>query len=300
MIFFGDAQNKSLSEALATRLSFPLFYPEVIVFPDGERRVRLTQNVVGKDVVFVKTSSVTQNVDSFIIETTFLIDAIKRSGAKKITGIIPYIPYSRADHVFHDGEAVPLEVVIHLLEKSGLSQIVFVDPHTHKMCEMFAIGVVNLSALSLFAEKIEEIGFDKNCVLVTPDMGGLARVKKLSEFLGNVPYVVLKKERDHVSGKVKVLGTTGKVTDTCFVIDDMISSGGTIVKAVDELTKQGAKRIYVLATHGIFSENATHILQNAKTEKVIVTDSIPVPKEKQFKKLEVVSLAPLLAKALAG
>ena len=112
MVFFGDEQSKSLSEGLAAKFSTPLFFPDITVFPDGERRVRLNDVVVGQDVIFLKTASITSNIDSFIIETALLIDAIKRSGAEKIVGIIPYIPYSRADHVFRDGEAVPLEVVI--------------------------------------------------------------------------------------------------------------------------------------------------------------------------------------------
>lgn len=135
MVLFGDELNKSLSEGLAAHLSTPLFYPDITVFPDGERRVRINENVVGQDIVFVKTSALTPNFDSFILETAFLIDAIKRSGAEKVTGIVPYLPYSRADHVFRSGEAVPLEVVINTLESAGLSKIVFVDPHTIKMPE---------------------------------------------------------------------------------------------------------------------------------------------------------------------
>ena len=207
MILFGDDQNTSLSEGLAADISTPLKYPEIFVFPDGERRIRITEDVVDQEVVFVKTASVTDNVDSFIIETAFLIDALKRSGAKNVTGIIPYLPYSRADHIFRSGEAVPLEVIIHLLERSGLSRILFVDPHTIKMPEMFSIDVSNLSALSLFAEKIKEIGFHpEDSVIVSPDMGGLRRMEQLSDMVGGLPFTSIEKDRDYATGDIKEIG----------------------------------------------------------------------------------------------
>ena len=299
MLFFGDVQNKSLSENLAQSLSTKLFFPDITVFPDGERRVRLNDTVVGQDVVFLKTSSETQNIDSLILETAFLIDAIKRSGAEKITGIIPYIPYSRADHIFRDGEAVPLEVVIGIFEKAGLSKIVFVDPHTIKMPEMFSIEVVTLSALGMFAGKIKEIGFDKeNSVIVSPDMGGLRRMEQLSEMLGGLSFVSIEKERDYDSGKLSVSKVHGEIKKTCFIVDDIISSGKTIAQAVEKVVEFGAEHIYVFATHPIFAGDAVSILQNSKTERIFVTDSLPVTQEKQFLKLEVLSLAPLLPGAL--
>lgn len=299
MIFFGDETNKSLSEGLAAELKTPLNYPDIAVFPDGERRIRILEDVVEKDVVFLKTSTSNNNPDSFVIETAFLIDAIKRSGADKITGIIPYLPYCRADHVFRDGEAVPLEVVIKLFEEAGLSKIIFVDPHTIKMPEMFSIDVVNLSALSLFAEKIKEIGFDKkNSVIVSPDMGGLRRMEQLSEMLEGLEFTSIEKDRDYETGEIKASGIHGEVKKTCFVIDDIISSGRTIVQAVEKLSSLGAKEIYVFATHPVFSEDAAKILKSSKAKKVFVTDAIPVPGEKKFEALEVLSLGSEIGRAI--
>lgn len=299
MVFFGDQNNVGLSEGLALGLNVPVLYPDVKVFPDGERRVGLTQKVVDEDVVFLKTASITPNIDSFVIELGFLIDAIKRSGASNITGVIPYIPYSRADHLFADGESVPVEVVIHFLESAGLSKVIHVDPHALKIEEMFTIPQESLTALPLFADKIRNIGFDpKDCALVSPDMGGLRKVKMLSQLLDNAPYIILEKERDHVSGGVTVSKMTGEVKKRCFVIDDIISSGGTIIKALEQLEKKGAEEMHVFATHGILSENASSILQASKAKKVYITDSIPVAEGKQFKKLEVISLAKVIASKL--
>lgn len=299
MIFLGDDQNKELSEGLAAALSSPLKYPEITVFPDGERRIRLNDSVVEKDVVFLKTGSVTPNVDSFIVETAFLIDAIKRSGADSVTGVIPYIPYSRADHVFRDGEAVPLEVVIHMFENAGLSKIVFVDPHTIKMQEMFSIEVDNLSALPLFAETIKTLEFDReNAVIVSPDMGGLRRMEQLSQMLNNMPFASIEKDRNYDDGSIKANGIHGEIKKTCFVVDDIISSGRTIVQAVEKLKDKGAEDVYVFATHPVLSEEASHILEKCGAKKIYVTDSLPVRQEKRFETLEVLTLAPLLAKSL--
>ncbi|MDO8269537.1 MAG: ribose-phosphate diphosphokinase [Candidatus Levybacteria bacterium] len=298
MVFFGDSTNKSLSEGLSKGLTTPLYFPEVTVFPDGERRIRVVEEVVDADVVFLKTSSITDNVDSFIIETAFLIDAFKRSGAKSITGIIPYLPYCRADHVFRSGEAVPLEVIIHLLESAGLAKIVFVDPHTIKMPEMFTIDVANLSALSLFAEKIKEIGVHpQSSVIVSPDMGGLRRMEQLSEMVGGLAFTSIEKDRDYDTGDIKASGIHGDVKKTCFIVDDIISSGRTIVQAVDKLTELGAEEIYVFATHPVLSEDASKILQNSKAKKIFVTDAIPVPQSKYFEKLEVLSLSSIITSA---
>ena len=299
MLFFGDDKNLSLSQGIASYLSTTPIYPDIAVFSDGERRVRLTKNVVGQKVVFLKTSSATSNIDSQVMETAFLIDALKRSGAKTITGVIPHFPYARGDHLFGDGESVPLEVVIGTFEAAGLSKIIFVDPHTIKMKEMFKIPAISISAVSVFAEKIKELGFDpKNSVLVSPDIGGLRRVKALSDHLEKASFICLEKKRDHITGKIKMGKMDGKVVPNCYVIDDEIASGGTIVTALKQLKEQGAKKIYVFATHAVFSGQASILLESSPAEKIILTDSIPVPKEKRFNKLEILCLAELIGKKL--
>jgi ribose-phosphate pyrophosphokinase len=295
MVFFGDEKNKSLSEALASGLKSPLFYPQIDVFPDGERRIRIQENVVEQHVCFVKTASVTSNIDSFVLETAFLIDTIKRSGASQITGIIPYIPYSRADHIFRDGEGVPLEVIISIFEKARLSKIILTDPHTIKMEEMFSITAKTTTALPLFAEKIKELGFDpSNSSIVSPDMGGLRRMGILSEHLGDVPFASVEKNRNYENGSISDSKVHGEIKKTCFIVDDIASSGKTMAAAIDIVEKNGAERIFAFATHAVFSEDAVSLLQNSKAEKVFVTDSIPLSNEKRFEKLEIISLAPVL------
>lgn len=299
MVFFGDDQNPSLSEGISSVLKITSISPDVTVFSDGERRVRLMHDVLDQDVVFLKTASKTSNIDSLVVETAFLIDALKRSGSKTITGIMPHFPYGRGDHLFGEGESVPLEVVIRTFENAGLTKVIFVDPHTIRMKDMFKIKTEVVSALPVLARKIKELGFNsKDSVLVSPDMGGLRRAKELSDHMGGAPFISLEKNRDHETGKVMVETLENRVAPNCFVIDDEIASGGTIITALKELEKQGAKKVYVLATHAVFSGNAPEILQNSIAEKVIVTDSIPVSDAKQFKKLEILSLAALISEKI--
>lgn len=295
MLFIGDSSNQPLSKRLSRELNIPVHFPDVHIFPDGERRVRIMQNVVDKRVLVLK--SLSMPVDSNILEFCFLIDTLKRSGAEEVLGIVPYLGYSRADHIFRTGEGVPLEVVIKMLETSGLDKILLVDPHSIKIPELFHIPIITISALPLFAKTIKKIVKDhRKFTLVSPDMGGIRRIKILSELLDNTPYALINKDRDYESGEVVATGIVeGNISDTCFIVDDMISSGKTIVDAVHLLSMQGAKEIYLFATQPVFSEDAPKLLQKSPAIRVFVTDAIDIPKEKQFEKLEVLSIAELVS-----
>ncbi len=297
MLFIGDLDNPELSEKLAKKLQASLIYPDKHVFPDGEMRVRLLQEVVDQEVVFLKSHI--NPVDSAVIETCFLIDALKRNGAGLVTGIIPYLGYMRADHMFRTGEGVPLEAVISMLENMGLAKAVLVDPHSIRIPELFHIKVENISALNVFADKIRSMKLAKDSYsVVSPDMGGIRRIKQLSEMLDGAPYAAMEKNRDLETGDLVTNNVEGQIKETCFVVDDMISSGGTIVKAIPPLKKMGAKKIYVMATHAVFSDDAPKLLEACDTEKVYVTDSIFVPKDKRFGKLEILSIASLLSASI--
>src|SRR3990167_320111 len=210
MILFGDPSNKALSEEVASKASLEILYPEITVFPDTEQRVRIEGNISGQKVYLLK--SITPPVDSAVMQLTFLVDALNKNGADKVIGVIPYIPYMRADHIFRTGEAVPLEVVISMIQDSRHNEIIIVDPHSIKIPEMFKIPVHNLSALSLFAQKIKEIEPNlKNVTIVSPDMGGIRRLKILDELLGGgVNQVVINKDRNYESGEVRVAEYEGK------------------------------------------------------------------------------------------
>lgn len=293
MLIVGDLQNKELSVLVGKYLNLPVNFPNVHVFPDGERRVRILDNVSGKDVLLIKSTSTP--VDNNIMELCFTVDALKKNGAKSVYAVISYLGYMRADHIFRSGEGVPLEVVVKMIEASGVDKVMLIDPHSIKTPEIFHIKVDCVSALPVFKEKIKSLNLREKYTLVSPDTGGIRRIKILSQSLGNADYAVIEKERDYETGHVFASKIAeGKVNKTCLIVDDMISSGKTIIEAVNYLVKEEVEDIYVFATHAVFSENASHILQDCAAKKIFVTDTIFTPEEKRFGKLEILSIAELI------
>lgn len=300
MKVFSGNSNLPLAKKIAKDLKLKLSLVDKYVFPDGEQRLRITDRVVGEKTVIVQSANTP--VDQNYLELFFLVDALKRSSAQFITVVVPYFGYQRQDHIFRDGEAVSLEVIIRILESLKIDRLISIDMHSVKIPYLFKIPVTHLSAIPLFAKKIKEIVEDNkdSYVLVSPDVGGIARIKELAN-LTKISYAALNKHRDRNNGKISgdTLGE-GNLEDkkVAFIVDDMISSGKTIVLAANNLIKNGIKKIYVFATHAVFSEDAPLILESSVVFKVFVTDSVFIPKEKIFSKLEVISISKIVAKSI--
>lgn len=296
MKIFSGSSNLPLAQKIAKDLGLSMSELDIHIFPDGEKRVRVVDRIVSEDCVVVQPTS--NPGDSNYMELFFITDALKRSGAKSVTAVIPYLGYQRQDHVFRDGEAVSLEVIVETLERVGVDKVIALDLHSIKIPEVFTIPVTHLSALPLFGEKIRSLKL-KDFVLVSPDMGGIRRIKLISELLANASFAVVDKDRDLETGEVSVKEVQGDVKGkTAVIVDDIISSGNTIVKAASTLLKNGAHKVLVFATHPVFSEDSLNILQNAAVEKVYVTDTIFVPDDKVFPKLEILSVAKMIADKL--
>ncbi|MDE2590736.1 MAG: ribose-phosphate pyrophosphokinase, partial [Patescibacteria group bacterium] len=227
--------------------------------------------------------------------------ALKRSGAEFVTAVVPYLGYQRQDHIFREGEAVSLEVIVKTLESVGMDRIISVDLHTPKIPDVFSIPMTHLSALPLFARKIKELGGFEHSVLVSPDMGGIRRIKMLSEMLNGMPYVAIEKNRDLSTGIVTAhkFGE-GSINGAkrAFIVDDMVASGKTIVTAAHVLLNAGVEEMYVFATHAIFAKEAPEILETSVAKKLFVTDSVYIPQDKVFPKLELISIAGIIAEAI--
>ncbi len=296
-IFSGNA-NPQLAKEIAAAMSTSLSPLEIHVFPDGERRVQLKESVVAEDVVIVGPTS--PPVDTHLVELLLLVDAAKRSGAKSVTAVVPYLGYQRQDHVFRDGEAVSLDVVRKIIEAVGVGKMVIIDGHSARISQLFSVPLLHLSALSLFAEQIKKLStFNSQPTtfcLVSPDMGGIRRIKLLSVMLGNMPYVVIEKNRDLESGSLTAEKFSGTIRKRAIIIDDMISSGKTIKLAAELLAENGVSESIVFATHAVFSDHAPDVLQNSQVAKVYVTNTIAVSDKKRFAKLEILSVANLIAK----
>ncbi|MBI2195504.1 MAG: ribose-phosphate pyrophosphokinase [Candidatus Levybacteria bacterium] len=296
-----------LAQKVSKNLGLKLSPLEITVFADGEKRVRVVDNVVDIETVVVQSTAAP--ADANYMELFFIIDALKRSGAKSVTVVIPYLGYQRQDHVFRDGEAVSLGVVIKAIESLGASKVITFDLHTVKIPELFRIPVSHLSALPLFAEKIKKMANGSprveagqlsivNCSLVSPDLGGVRRIKLISEMLGNMPYAIIVKNRNLDSGEITAEKIEGKVFSKAVIVDDMISSGKTMVAAAELLKESGAQEIIAMATHAVLSSGSPEVLQNSIISKVFVTDTIAIPEQKKFPKLEVISVADIIAKEI--
>jgi ribose-phosphate pyrophosphokinase len=297
MKIFAGSSNFLLAERIASKLGIALSSREIFLFPDGEQRIQIQESVINEDVVLVQSTAFP--VDSHYMELFFLADAARRSGARTVSVVMPYMGYQRQDHVFRDGEAVSLQVIIQMLEALGVDRLVTFDLHSIKIPEYFHMPLSHLSALPLFAEQIKKRLWDTpDTCFVSPDMGGIRRVKQLSVLLGTMPSVTIHKERDLTSGALSISQVDGKIKKRALIIDDMISSGKTIVLAAELLKKKGAAEVYVFITHPVFSSDAVTILKNSVIDRIYVTDSIEIPANKRFAKLEILSISGMIAEDL--
>lgn len=299
MLIFAGNSNRSLGEKVAKQTGSTLSELEIHTFPDNENRVRVIGRVVGKDCIVVQSTGISPNL--YYMELFFILDGLKRSGAKSVTLVIPYLGYQRQDHIFRSGESVSLEVIVNLLSELKVDWVISFDLHSLRIEEFFKIHKIrisHLSALSMFADKIRDMKL-KNYVLVSPDMGGIRRIKQISKMLGDAPFIALEKNRDLKSGKIKTEKFTGKVEKNAIIIDDVISSGQTLISAAKILKQSGTENTYVMATHGIFSGDAPRNLEESIIKRVIVTDTLEIPKERKFPKLEILSISHLISKTLS-
>jgi ribose-phosphate pyrophosphokinase len=315
MKLFSGSSNLRLAKKVAEALQIGVSPIETMIFPDGERRVKLNTSVVEEDTVVIQSTNTP--VDQNYIELFFIIDALKRSGAKSVTAIIPYLGYQRQDHVFRDGEVVSLDVMIRFLESLKVDKVIAFDLHSIKIPELFTIPIVHLSALPLFAERIQSKAFNKlitdnpndflkDKILVSPDMGGLRRIEQMSEMLGNMPWIATVKDRDLRTGEISIKQFEGPLSPSdlpgkrALIVDDMISSGNTVVQSAELLKDNGVVSCDVFATHAIFSEEAPELLQDSRVDRVYVTNTVLIPEEKYFPKLHRLSVAEMIAKELRG
>ncbi|MCL5432739.1 MAG: ribose-phosphate pyrophosphokinase [Patescibacteria group bacterium] len=294
MKIFSGSSNKPLAEKIAKELNLRLSPVDIHIFPDLERRIRILDKVVDQDTVVVQSTSTP--TDQNYMELFFIIDALKRSGAKSVSAVVPYLGYQRQDHIFRDGEAVSIDVIIKNIESLGVDRIIVFDVHSVKTPELFKIPVFHLSALPVFGDFVRK--YYNDSILISPDAGGIRRVKILAGLI-KMPFAVITKDRDLETGEVTAEKIEGlpknKKIKRAIIVDDMISSGKTIIVAAEMLRKNKIDEVFVFVTHAIFSEEAPKLLQNSVVEKVIVTDAVFIPKSKYFPKLKVLSIAKTIA-----
>jgi len=295
-IFTGNA-NPSLAENIAEELGLTLGRMVVSRFADGEIRVKVDESARGMDAFIIQPTCAP--VNESIMELLIMCDAFRRASAKRITCVMPYYGYARQDKKAKPREPVSARLVANLLTHSGASRILTVDLHAEQIQGFFDLPVDHLPAGPIIAEYLRRAGLsDADTVVVSPDVGGVARARALAEMLGT-PIAIIAKRR-HEPNKAEVMEIIGDVNDKVAVmIDDMIDTAGSIAQGAAALEARGAKLVYACCTHPVLSGDAVKRLEAVPIKEVVVTDTIPLKPGDKCGKITVLSVAPLLADAIA-
>ena len=287
-----------LSDAVAAELGIPLTPTSAYDFANGEVFVRFEESVRGCDAFVIQSH--TAPVNKQIMEQLIMVDALKRASAKRITVVAPFYGYARQDKKHRGREPITARLMADLYKTAGADRLMVVDLHTSQIQGFFDGPVDHLFALPMLANYVGSKVDRTRLTIVSPDSGRVRVAERWSELLGGCPIAFIHKTRDPRVPNESVTGrVVGEVDgQTCVVIDDMIDTAGTITKAVDALFAAGAKEVIVAATHAVFSGQAVERLKASKVTEVVVTDSLPIDEDKRFDGLTVLSIAPLLARAI--
>jgi len=297
LVLLSGRSHPELAESVADELGIALSPTLAYDFANGEIFIRFRESVRGTDA-FVLQSHTTP-INTWIMEQLIMIDALKRASAKRITVIVPFYGYARQDKKHRGREPISARLMADLFKAAGADRLMTVDLHTSQIQGFFDGPVDHLFALPLLAEHVASRVSTDQITVVSPDAGRVRVAERWTDVLG-APLAIIHKRRDpDVPNQVRVFEVVGDVKDrVCVVVDDMIDTGGTIVKAAETLFENGAKDVIVAATHGILSDPARDRLQQSEITEVVVTDTLPIPSERQFDKLTVLSIAPILATAI--
>lgn len=284
-----------LGEKLSKLLKVPLTPVEIKNFANGEIYVRVDKTVRGKDVFVVQTLAAPVN-DNFF-ELLILVDALRRASAGRINLICPMLCYSRQDRKNVSREPITAKLVANLITKAGVDRVVTVDLHVDQIQGFYDIPMDHFVGYPIFAKYLMENKF-KNLVIVSPDIGGVKRANKLADLLG-LPLAIIDKIRKKHNEVAELAHVVGEVKGkTAVILDDIIDTGRSMAAAAEVLKKYGAKKVIICATHALMSGKAKENLENCQAVKVLVLDTVPLPEEKRFDKLEILSIAPLMAKVI--
>ncbi|GAA2404219.1 ribose-phosphate pyrophosphokinase [Catellatospora methionotrophica] len=297
MLFSGRAYPelaKEIGEVLGVGVTPTTAYD----FASGETFVRYKESVRGSDAFIVQ--SMTQPVNNWIMETLLMIDAAKRGSAKRITVVLPFYPYARQDKKHRGREPISARLIADLLKTAGANRILTVDLHTAQIQGFFDGPVDHLFAMDILADYVQANYGHRELTVVSPDSGRVRVGERWTDRLGGCPLAFIHKTRDPLKpNQVVANRVIGEVAGrTCILVDDMIDTAGTICKAADILFDNGAADVIVTTTHAVHSDPATERLKNSRISEVIVTNTLPLGPDKAFDKLTVLSIAPLLARAI--
>ena len=296
-IFSGNA-NRPLAKEIVAHLGTGLGKAKVSRFPDGELQVKIDENVRGGDVFVIQPTC--HPVHDHLMELLVMIDALHRASAGRITAVIPYYSYARQDRKTRPREPITAKLVANLLVKAGAVRILTMDLHAGQIQGFFDIPVDHLEAAPILADYFKTKDLSK-VVVVSPDVGGTARARNFAGYLDK-PIAIIDKYRSSETS-VEIMHIVGNVKDrTAIIVDDMIDTAGSIIKGSQALMEAGAKEIFICATHPVFANPARQRMEKHWQEnlfkEVVVTNTIPIPTEKQLPCIKALSVSKLFAEAI--
>ena len=297
MVFSGRA-HPELADEVARELGTDLVPTSAYDFANGEIYVRYEESVRGSDAFVIQSH--TAPINQWIMEQLIMVDALKRASAKRITVVLPFYGYARQDKKHRGREPISARLMADLFKQAGADRLMAVDLHTAQIQGFFDGPVDHLLALPILSERVEARYGDQPLTVVSPDAGRIKVAEEWSRRLGGAPLAFIHKTRDINRPNETVANrVVGDVKDRiCVLVDDMIDTGSTITKAADAIMAEGAAGVVLVATHPILSGPAVDRLKNCGAAEVIVTNTLPIPADRVFDKLTVLSIAPLISKAI--
>ena len=298
MMLFSGRAFPELTQEIAGHLGVTTTPTAAYEFANGELFVRFEESVRGCDAFVVQSH--TAPINTWLMEQLIMVDALKRASAKRITVVAPFFPYARQDKKHRGREPISARLVADMFKTAGADRLMAVDLHTAQIQGFFDGPVDHLFAMDLLVEEVRRKYGDKQLTVVSPDSGRVRVSERWTDKLGGTPLAFIHKTRDMTKpNQVVANRVVGDVEGrVCILVDDMIDTGGTIVAAAETLFAAGAADVVIAATHGVLSGPAIDRLKNSRVSEVIVTNTLPIEPERQFDKLTVLSIAPLLAKAI--
>ncbi len=289
-LFSGSMQG-DLADDIAKKMGMALSPLQIKKFRDSEVYVKVMEKVRGEDVFILQSTC--PPVNETLMELLIIIDAMKRASAGRINVVMPYFGYARQDRKASAREPITAKLVANLITKAGANRVVCVDLHSNQIQGFFDIPFDHFVCYPLFAEYLQKKKL-QDIVIVSSDTGYAKKARRFAKLM-EVPLAIIDKRRPK-HNKAEVVFVVGEVKGkTAILVDDMIDTGGTITGGADALIKKGAKEVYICASHGVLSGDATDRLENCAAKEVILSDTIPIPEEKRITKMKVISIAPLMA-----
>ncbi|HWG05310.1 MAG TPA: ribose-phosphate pyrophosphokinase [Beijerinckiaceae bacterium] len=289
--------NRALTEAIAAYLSLPLTRCQVRRFADMEIFVEIQENVRGKDAFVIQSTSYPAN--DHLMELLIMVDALRRSSARRITAVIPYFGYARQDRRSAGRTPISAKLVANLITRAGVDRILTVDLHAGQIQGFFDIPTDNLFAAPVMVHDIKQRLDLHNVVVVSPDVGGVLRARALAKRI-DASLAIVDKRRER-AGESEVMNIIGDVAGKCCIlVDDIVDSGGTLCNAADALIANGAREVSAYITHGVLSGGAVARVSSSRLKELVLTDTIqPTEAVRVAKNIRVISIAPLIGEAVA-